>query len=245
MERLFSGLWPFSLFSPPFPIFPLFSLVSLPLALYFFGPSSFSLLPFFPLPPFFPFFLSTPLFSFPFFFLSLVFPSPFPCVSSPFSPCFPLSLFSPLFPLGSFPFPPFLFSLYFPFFLSSPFPPFLFLPLVLLLPLLPLYFCFSPYSPSLSPCFFPPFPLFSLPFPFTVLLCIPPSLFSPLSLPFIPRRSPRLPLPAPIPSRSLIHVFCRCQVKEFDSISRLDQWLTTMLLRIKKTIQGEGDGDLK
>ena len=37
------------------------------------------------------------------------------------------------------------------------------------------------------------------------------------------------------------------QVKEFDSISRLDQWLTTMLLRIKKSIQGdgEGDGDLK
>uniref|UniRef100_A0AAY4AV48 Beta-soluble NSF attachment protein n=1 Tax=Denticeps clupeoides TaxID=299321 RepID=A0AAY4AV48_9TELE len=33
-------------------------------------------------------------------------------------------------------------------------------------------------------------------------------------------------------------------VKEFDSISRLDQWLTTMLLRIKKTIQGDG-GDLK
>ncbi|KAF7690328.1 hypothetical protein HF521_012132 [Silurus meridionalis] len=33
-------------------------------------------------------------------------------------------------------------------------------------------------------------------------------------------------------------------VKEFDSISRLDQWLTTMLLRIKKTIQGE-EGDLK
>ncbi|KAH1180774.1 hypothetical protein KIL84_001708 [Mauremys mutica] len=28
-------------------------------------------------------------------------------------------------------------------------------------------------------------------------------------------------------------------VKEYDSISRLDQWLTTMLLRIKKTIQGE------
>uniref|UniRef100_A0A8C6Z3K3 Alpha-soluble NSF attachment protein-like n=1 Tax=Nothoprocta perdicaria TaxID=30464 RepID=A0A8C6Z3K3_NOTPE len=28
-------------------------------------------------------------------------------------------------------------------------------------------------------------------------------------------------------------------VKEFDSISRLDQWLTTMLLRIKKSIQGE------
>lgn len=33
-------------------------------------------------------------------------------------------------------------------------------------------------------------------------------------------------------------------VKEFDSVSRLDQWLTTMLLRIKKTIQGDG-GDLK
>ncbi|XP_051501127.1 beta-soluble NSF attachment protein isoform X2 [Myxocyprinus asiaticus] len=33
-------------------------------------------------------------------------------------------------------------------------------------------------------------------------------------------------------------------VKEFDSISRLDQWLTTMLLRIKKTVQGE-EGDLK
>uniref|UniRef100_A0A8C3S6B0 NSF attachment protein beta n=1 Tax=Chelydra serpentina TaxID=8475 RepID=A0A8C3S6B0_CHESE len=34
-------------------------------------------------------------------------------------------------------------------------------------------------------------------------------------------------------------------VKEFDSISRLDQWLTTMLLRIKKSLQGDGDGDLK
>ncbi|KPP77574.1 N-ethylmaleimide-sensitive factor attachment protein, beta-like [Scleropages formosus] len=34
------------------------------------------------------------------------------------------------------------------------------------------------------------------------------------------------------------------KVKEFDSISRLDQWLTTMLLRIKKTIQGDA-GDLK
>lgn len=33
-------------------------------------------------------------------------------------------------------------------------------------------------------------------------------------------------------------------VKEFDSISRLDQWHTTMLLRIKKTIQGD-EGDLK
>lgn len=37
---------------------------------------------------------------------------------------------------------------------------------------------------------------------------------------------------------------CHCghrfpQVKEYDSISRLDQWLTTMLLRIKKTIQGD------
>lgn len=29
------------------------------------------------------------------------------------------------------------------------------------------------------------------------------------------------------------------QVKEYDSISRLDQWLTTMLLRVKKTIQGD------
>ncbi|KAK2500822.1 hypothetical protein MC885_013688 [Smutsia gigantea] len=28
-------------------------------------------------------------------------------------------------------------------------------------------------------------------------------------------------------------------VKDYDSISRLDQWLTTMLLRIKKTIQGD------
>lgn len=34
------------------------------------------------------------------------------------------------------------------------------------------------------------------------------------------------------------------QVKEYDSISRLDQWLTTMLLRIKKTIQGD-DEDLR
>ncbi|MBN3278992.1 SNAB protein, partial [Polyodon spathula] len=33
-------------------------------------------------------------------------------------------------------------------------------------------------------------------------------------------------------------------VKEFDSVSRLDQWLTTMLLRLKKTIQGDA-GDLK
>ena len=30
-------------------------------------------------------------------------------------------------------------------------------------------------------------------------------------------------------------------VKEFDSISRLDQWHTTMLLRVKKTIEGEDD----
>ncbi|MGH0153852.1 UNVERIFIED_CONTAM: hypothetical protein FKN15_034303 [Acipenser sinensis] len=34
------------------------------------------------------------------------------------------------------------------------------------------------------------------------------------------------------------------KVKEFDSVSRLDQWLTTMLLRLKKTIQGDA-GDLK
>ncbi|KAL4658590.1 alpha-soluble NSF attachment protein [Arapaima gigas] len=33
-------------------------------------------------------------------------------------------------------------------------------------------------------------------------------------------------------------------VKEFDSISRLDQWLTTMLLRIKKSIQDE-ESDLR
>lgn len=33
-------------------------------------------------------------------------------------------------------------------------------------------------------------------------------------------------------------------VKEFDTISRLDQWLTTMLLRIKKTIQDE-ESDLR
>lgn len=37
---------------------------------------------------------------------------------------------------------------------------------------------------------------------------------------------------------SFSSVFCR-QVKEYDTISRLDQWLTTMLLRIKKTIQDE------
>ncbi|XP_013406600.1 alpha-soluble NSF attachment protein isoform X3 [Lingula anatina] len=30
-------------------------------------------------------------------------------------------------------------------------------------------------------------------------------------------------------------------VKDYDSISRLDQWLTTMLLRVKKTISGEPD----
>ncbi|XP_076850286.1 N-ethylmaleimide-sensitive factor attachment protein, alpha b isoform X2 [Brachyhypopomus gauderio] len=33
-------------------------------------------------------------------------------------------------------------------------------------------------------------------------------------------------------------------VKEYDTISRLDQWLTTMLLRIKKTMQ-EDDSDLR
>lgn len=42
------------------------------------------------------------------------------------------------------------------------------------------------------------------------------------------------------------YVFFFCgQVKEFDSISRLDQWHTTILLRIKKNIQGEEEGDLK
>ena len=30
-------------------------------------------------------------------------------------------------------------------------------------------------------------------------------------------------------------------VKEYDSISRLDNWLTTMLLRVKKTIDGNPD----
>lgn len=30
-------------------------------------------------------------------------------------------------------------------------------------------------------------------------------------------------------------------VKEYDSISRLDQWYTTILLRIKKTIQETPD----
>ena len=30
-------------------------------------------------------------------------------------------------------------------------------------------------------------------------------------------------------------------IREYDSISRLDQWYTTMLLRIKKTIEGEPD----
>lgn len=39
---------------------------------------------------------------------------------------------------------------------------------------------------------------------------------------------PRVPLSIPC-----------TQVKEYDAISRLDQWLTTMLLRIKKTIQGD------
>uniref|UniRef100_A0A8C4QVV4 Beta-soluble NSF attachment protein n=1 Tax=Eptatretus burgeri TaxID=7764 RepID=A0A8C4QVV4_EPTBU len=33
-------------------------------------------------------------------------------------------------------------------------------------------------------------------------------------------------------------------VKEFDSVSRLDQWLTTMLLRIKKTIESEEEEGL-
>ena len=30
-------------------------------------------------------------------------------------------------------------------------------------------------------------------------------------------------------------------VREYDSISRLDQWHTTMLLRIKKNIEGDVD----
>ena len=30
-------------------------------------------------------------------------------------------------------------------------------------------------------------------------------------------------------------------VKEYDSISRLDQWFTTMLLRIKKQLAGDLD----
>lgn len=30
-------------------------------------------------------------------------------------------------------------------------------------------------------------------------------------------------------------------VKEYDSISRLDQWLTAMLLRVKKSINAEPD----
>lgn len=44
--------------------------------------------------------------------------------------------------------------------------------------------------------------------------------------------------------RSSVVFFAHLQVKEFDSISRLDQWHTTLLLRIKKTIQGD-EGDLK
>lgn len=44
--------------------------------------------------------------------------------------------------------------------------------------------------------------------------------------------------------RCSVVFFAHLQVKEFDSISRLDQWHTTLLLRIKKTIQGD-EGDLK
>lgn len=47
-----------------------------------------------------------------------------------------------------------------------------------------------------------------------------------------PGVGPAPPLPPPPPPRA-------SQVKEYDAISRLDQWLTTMLLRIKKTIQGD------
>ena len=34
-------------------------------------------------------------------------------------------------------------------------------------------------------------------------------------------------------------------VKEYDSISRLDKWYTTILLRIKKGIEGEEGMDLR
>ena len=30
-------------------------------------------------------------------------------------------------------------------------------------------------------------------------------------------------------------------IREYDSISRLDQWYTTLLLRVKKSIDGESD----
>lgn len=40
----------------------------------------------------------------------------------------------------------------------------------------------------------------------------------------------------------LLFFFCfALQVKEYDSISRLDQWLTTILLRIKKGMNEEPD----
>lgn len=66
--------------------------------------------------------------------------------------------------------------------------------------------------------------------------------------PILPSLSPPPPIPpnsSPIRGSSLrptsphIPPHVSLKVKEYDSISRLDQWLTTMLLRIKKTIQGE------
>uniref|UniRef100_A0A8C0ZA59 Beta-soluble NSF attachment protein n=1 Tax=Cyanistes caeruleus TaxID=156563 RepID=A0A8C0ZA59_CYACU len=163
---------------------------------------------------------------------------PFPCFS-PLSACISPRLFSPAsFPLvlSLSPLPLFIF---FHFFLSSPFPPSFFFPFPLFSS--PFPFVFLSPSPPFPLVFFSLFPLlsfFPLPAPFSLLF--PSPLFpggthsSPVP---IPASFPFPPLPDP--------AFSRCQVKEFDSISRLDQWLTTMLLRIKKTIQGEGDGDLK
>ena len=62
-----------------------------------------------------------------------------------------------------------------------------------------------------------------------------------LSLP-PPNSSPHLgfsPLPPHPPHLAPHPPHVSLKVKEYDSITRLDQWLTTMLLRIKKTIQGE------
>ncbi|NXK71420.1 SNAA protein, partial [Amazona guildingii] len=69
----------------------------------------------------------------------------------------------------------------------------------------------------------------------------------PIPIPILSTSHPHLipshPIPIPIPRHpGRLIVGPRPvtgQVKEYDSISRLDQWLTTMLLRIKKTIQGE------
>uniref|UniRef100_A0A3Q4GFI5 N-ethylmaleimide-sensitive factor attachment protein, alpha b n=1 Tax=Neolamprologus brichardi TaxID=32507 RepID=A0A3Q4GFI5_NEOBR len=55
-------------------------------------------------------------------------------------------------------------------------------------------------------------------------------------------------LNAKVSEKLIESILKRCEnfsdVKEFDTISRLDQWLTTMLLRIKKTIQDE-ESDLR